>query len=186
MEKYLVVDIERLPDNSGFSMTQPYLIEHILDAANIDPRMTNYRPTPAVGPLLTRDEYGPASKHDCKYRTLTVILGYLQGTSRPDISMATHQCARFNANQKLCHKRAVKRICKYLLDTKDKGITFRPDKTKGLECHIDAEFFGGWKNGEHLNPEAVLSRTGFLISYAGCPIYWCRKLLTEIALSTTE
>ena len=41
MEKYLGVDIERLPDNSGFSMTQPYSIELILDAANIDLRMTN-------------------------------------------------------------------------------------------------------------------------------------------------
>ena len=36
------------------------------------------------------------------------------------------------------------------------------------------------------NHAAVLSRTGFVISYAGCPIYWASKLQTEIALSTTE
>ena len=105
--------------------------------------MINSKPTPAVGPLLTRDEYVLQLKHDWKYRTLTGMLGYLQVTSRPDISMATNQCARFNTNPKLCHKRAVKRICKYLLDTKDKGIIFRPDKTKGLECHVDADFSGG-------------------------------------------
>ena len=92
MDKYLGVDIERLSNNSGFTMTQPYLIERILEAANIDLRMTNSRPTPAVGPLLNRDEEGPERKHDWKYRTLTGMLGYLQGTSRPDISMATHQC----------------------------------------------------------------------------------------------
>ena len=114
------------------------------------------------------------------------MLGYLQGTSRPDISMATNQCARFNANPKLCHKRVVKRICKYLINTKDKGIIFRPDKKKGLEFHVDADFSRGWKNGEHLNPEAALSRTFFVISYAGCPIYWRSKLQTEIALITTE
>ena len=45
MEKYLGLDIERLPDNSGFSMTQAYLMERIMDAANIDLRMTNSRPT---------------------------------------------------------------------------------------------------------------------------------------------
>ena len=84
--------------------------------------------------------------------------------------MATHQCARFNTNPKLFHERAVKRIFKYLIDTKDKGIMFRPDKKKGLECHVDAEFYGGWTNGKHLNPEAVLSRTGLVISYSGCPI----------------
>ena len=99
------------------------------------------------------------------------MIGYLQGTSRPDISMATHQCARFNENPKLCHERAVKRICKYLLDTKDKRIIFRPDKKKGLEYHVDAEFSGGWTSVEHLNPEAFISRTGFVISYSGCPIY---------------
>ena len=110
-------------------MTQTYLIESVLDAANIDLRMTNSRPTPSVGPLLTRYEGGPKRKNDWKYRTLTGILGYLQGTSSTDISMATHQCARFNANPKLCHERAVKRICKHLLDTKDKVIIFRPDKT---------------------------------------------------------
>jgi hypothetical protein len=34
--------------------------------------------------------------------------------------------------------------------------------------------------------ECVMSRTGFVIMYAGCPITWSSKLQTEIALSTTE
>ena len=37
-----------------------------------------------------------------------------------------------------------------------------------------------------MNPECVLSRTGYVIMYAGCPLTWCSKLQTEIALSTTE
>ena len=32
----------------------------------------------------------------------------------------------------------------------------------------------------------MLSRTGYIISYAGCPITWGSKLQSEIALSTTE
>src|SRR6056300_281504 len=31
-----------------------------------------------------------------------------------------------------------------------------------------------------------MSRTGFVIMYANCPIYWCSKLQSEIALSTAE
>ena len=100
--------------------------------------------------------------------------------------MATHQCARFNNAPMLCHERAIKRICKYLLGTMDKGMIFRPDMARGLECHVDADFAGGWSSGDTQNPEMVLSRTGFVISYAGCPIYWASKLQTEIALSTTE
>ena len=114
------------------------------------------------------------------------MLGYLQGTSRPDISMSTHQCACFNSCPKLCHEQAVKRICKYLLDTNNKGIIFQPDPTKGLECHVDADFAGYLASGEHSNPEAILSRTGFVISYAGCPMYWCSRIQTEICLRTTE
>ena len=176
MDKYLGVDIERLPDGAGFTMSQPYLIERILEAANIDTRMTNIRPTPVVGPLLSRDLDGPDRQQDWNYRTLTGMLGYLQQTTRPDISMATHQCARFNAYPKLCHEKAIKRICRYLLGTKDNGIIFKPDSSKGLECYVDADFAGGWSSGDCTNPEMVLSRTGFLISYAGCPIFWKSKL----------
>ena len=108
------------------------------------------------------------------------MLGYLQGTGRPDIAMATHQCARFCSSPKLSHKRAVKRIVKYLLDSRDKGIMFRPDLSKGLECFVDAEFAGGWKDGDHDFPESVLSRTGYVIMFAGCPITWGSKLQTEM------
>ena len=47
-------------------------------------------------------------------------------------------------------------------------------------------FSGGWKDGNHDSPESLLSRTGFVIMYDGCPITWGSKLQTEIALGTTE
>ena len=31
-----------------------------------------------------------------------------------------------------------------------------------------------------------MSRIGYVIIYAGCPVLWCSKLQTEIALSTIE
>ncbi len=186
LQRYLGVEIERSPDGQGVSMTQPFLIQCILDAGDIDVRMTNDCPTPIVGPLLSKDPDGPPKKHDWKYRTLTGMLGYLQGTSRPEISMAVHQCARFNNDPKLCHEQAIKHICKYLLGTMDKGLIFKSDYSRGLECFVDADFAGGWASGDHTNPEAVLSQTGFVIMFAGCPVTWCSKLQTEIALSTTE
>ena len=104
IDKYLGVNIERLPGNDGFMMSQPHLIQRIIDTVRIDLRMTNSQPTPVVGPLLSRDEDGPDQKHDWSYRTLTGMLEYLQNTSRPDIAMAVNQCARFNVNPKLCHE----------------------------------------------------------------------------------
>ena len=58
--------------------------------------------------------------------------------------------------------------------------------TIGLECYVDADFSGGWSSGNHTNLECVLSRTGFVIMYAGCPLTWYSKLQTEIASSMTE
>ena len=112
------------------------------------------------------------------------MLGYLQGTTRPDIHMANHQCARFVNDPKLSHERTVKKIVRYLLDPKDKGIVFRHDFSRGRECFLDADFAGGWKDGDHSSPESVLSRTGFVIMFAGCPISWVSRLHTEIALNT--
>ena len=65
-------------------------------------------------------------------------------------------------------------------------MIYRPDITRGLEWYVDANFSGGWKDGNHDSPESVLSHTGFVIMYSGCPITWGSKLQTEIALSTTE
>jgi hypothetical protein len=70
--------------------------------------------------------------------------------------------------------------------TQDKGLTFKPDHTRGLECFVDAYFSGNWTAVDSNDPENVLSRTGYIIYYAGCPIHWVSKLQTEIALSTTE
>ena len=72
------------------------------------------------------------------------------------------------------------------MEIKNKGIVFKPDTSKGVECYVDADFAGGWSKADADNSDNVLSRTGFVVFYAGCPIFWASRLQTEIALSTTE
>ncbi len=93
LDKYLGVDIKQEQEGNGFTLTQPFLIERILQAADIDLHMTNSRSKPVVGSLLSKGIDGPERKHDWKYWTLTGMLGYLQQTSQPEISMAMHSCA---------------------------------------------------------------------------------------------
>ena len=47
-------------------------------------------------------------------------------------------------------------------------------------------FAGNWADADARNADSVLSITEFVICYANCPIVWCSKLQTEIALSTAE
>ena len=100
--------------------------------------------------------------------------------------MSVHQCARFCIDPKMTHERAIMRIGKYLLGTKDRGMRFTPNISKGIECFVDADFAGSWDQADTNNPENVLSRTGYTIMYYGCPITNVSKLQTEIALSTAE
>jgi len=114
------------------------------------------------------------------------MLAYLANNTRPELSMAVHQCARFCNEPMLSHERAIKHIGKYLLKDPDRGLVFEPDDSKGIECYVDADFAGGWSQADSDNAENVMSRTGYVITYAGCPILWGSKLQTEIALSTAE
>ena len=85
------------------------------------------------------------------------------------------------------HDLAIKRICRYLIATKDKGLTFNMDSDPlQLHCYVDADFCGLHKYETHVDPISSKSRTGYVILLGKSPISWCSKLQTETALSTTE
>jgi hypothetical protein len=100
--------------------------------------------------------------------------------------MAIHQRARFSINPMCSHEQAVMRIGCYLLSTKEKGMIYKPDPSQGIEVYVVADFAGRWDPDNALNAENFYSRRGYVISYAGCPIFWQSKLETEIALLTAE
>jgi hypothetical protein len=60
------------------------------------------------------------------------------------------------------------------------------DRSKGVEVYVDANFAGGWSSVDSDNADNVLSRTGFIVCYANCPLIWCSKLQTKVALSTAK
>eukprot|EP00957_Ditylum_brightwellii_P156915 11942439-Ditylum_brightwellii.AAC.1 len=66
------------------------------------------------------------------------------------------------------------------------GLNMRPDITRGLKVYVDASFVGEWNSACSEESTSVLSRTGYIIKYANCPIIWSSKLQTEITMSTTE
>ena len=76
----------------------------------------------------------------------------------------------------LSHEKAIMGLGRYLLDTQKRGIIYKPDRSKGLECYVDADFAGGWIQSDASNAENVLSRTGYVIMYANFPILWVSRL----------
>ena len=117
------------------------------------------------------------------------MLNYLVNCTQPDSAYSVHQCARFCVDPKYVHEQAGKQIIRYLLYLKRHnklGIRYRPNMLNSIIVYVDASFAGEWNKAWSDEPSSVMSRTGYIILYAGCPIIWCSKLQTEIPLSTTE
>ena len=135
-------------------------------------------------------EQNPEGKpHDEPWNYCSVIgrLNFLEKSTRLDIAYAVHQCARFSAEPKQNHSKAVKRLVRYLAGTRDKGLILQPNIAASFDCYVDANFCGLWnRRTAHLDPVTAKSRTGFVIRFADCPLTWGSKLQTETALYTTE
>ena len=119
-------------ESGDVALTQEHLISRIIAACNIDKSEMNGRDTPVGKPLLNKDLNGTARKHKWNYRSVIGMLGYLANSTRPELSMAVHQCARFSNDPKLSHERAILRICRYLLTTYKNRLILKPDKSLGL------------------------------------------------------
>lgn len=191
LKDYLGVRIIRHDDGTA-ELVQPRMIDRCLNIVGFPTRndtgtQIKMHDTPAeTRPILHKDEHGEPRKEHWNYRAAVGALSYLTAMSRPEIAYQVHQCARFCNDPKLSHEKAIKRICRYLKSTEDKGLIFKPDLTKGFECHVDADWAGNWNKDYATDPSCSYSRTGYLITYAGCPIIWASKMQPLIALSTTE
>ena len=184
---YLGVKMKIDKEDNTVSMSQPFLIDRIIDLLGNDVRDANTKSTPAVyKEILHKDEEGPDRKQPWNYRSAIGMLNYLVASTRPDCLFAVHQCARFSANPKLCHERAVKWIVRYLKGTKEQGLIIKPNVTKGVQCFVDADFAGGYSSETCDEAVSVFSRTGYCIFYLNCPVIWVSKMQTEISLSTVE
>jgi hypothetical protein len=137
--------------------------------------------------ILHRNLDGDPFVEEWDYWSVIGKLNFLEKSTRPAIAYAVHQCARFASNPKQSHANAVKYLCRYLFATKDKGLILCPDASKSFEVHVDCDFAGNWIKEDAMNdPLTAKSRTGYIISYGGCPVIWASKLQTEVVLSLTE
>ena len=139
---------------------------------------------PADAKTLGKDKDGSPFDEEWSYPSVVGMLLYLAGNSRPDIAFAVNQAARFTHEPKQSHAVAVKRIVRYLKGTRDRGLIFRPSVDWKVDCYVDANFCGLWGSEDPDDPIVSKSRTGCVITLAGCPLTWRSTLQQETSLST--
>ncbi len=141
--------------------------------------------TPAETAALACNIDGKEASGSINYASVVGMLLYL-GHSRPDISFATHQCARYTHSPKQSHEDALKHIGRHLKGKMHNGLILTPSTKFNIDCYPDANFAGLWGREDKQDPHSVRSRTGYVICLADCPILWKSKLQTEIVLSTMK
>ena len=182
---YLGIKVTKLP-NGTIKLVQPQLINLILQDLNYAEN-TKSEPTPAPSSvILQQDLDGAKFDEHWDYQLVIGKLNFLEKSTQPDIAYAVHQCASFAANPRNSHAHAIQHICRYLSGTRDKGIILNP-KEEDFLVFVDSDFCGTWNRATAgLDAMTAKSRSGHIITYAGCPISWSSKMQTKVALSTME
>ena len=110
------------------------------------------------------------------------MMFYLVSNTRLDNSFDFHQCAWFTHNTKASHETYVKRICRYLQGTKDKGVVLNSPKRMVANFYVDECFLVLWGHDNSQDPSCDKIRTGCVVTYSNFPLLLVSKIHTDIAL----
>ncbi|CAM8911127.1 unnamed protein product [Rhodiola kirilowii] len=111
------------------------------------------------------------------YRGMIGSLMYLT-TSRPDIMYSVCLCARFQADPRETHLKAVKRILRYLKGTNTLCLWYPWNGDLRLVGYTDADFAGS-----KVDRKSTFSMAQF---FGTCLVSWESKKQNSVALSTAE
>jgi hypothetical protein len=146
INKFLGIEIKEITRHK-FELSQQFLIKRIVNLLGLGQNefdvQTKTKICPVGKPLLNKDLEGKPCKKGWKYCTAIGMLTYLQGNTRPEISMTTHQLAQFCQDLRLSHEQTTTPLGRYVVHTKDRGIVYEPDKSMGIYFYVDADFAGG-------------------------------------------
>ena len=110
-------------ESETVELLQSGLIDRIITAMGLD--NANSISTPAEYEGLPKDEDGEPCNEDFNYPVIVGMFLYLQGHSRPDITFATAQCARYSFCPKMSHEKAIKRLGRWTLTSRVCGVMRR-------------------------------------------------------------
>ena len=113
-----------------------------------------------------------------RYQSAVGSLLYLSIGTRPDITYAVSNLARYCARPTKEHWLAIKRIIRYLIGTLDCGLFYCKDGSKKCIGFSDADWGGDINDRK--------STSGYLFQISGAAVSWRSKKQTCVALSTAE
>ena len=104
---------------------------------------------------------------------------YLSTCTRPDISYAVRELARFMSNYGEKHFEAAKHLLRYLQGTRSRGLVYGNTPTT-------FPIFRAFADSDWAMSEGRRSVSGFIIECGGAPVAWSSKQQAIVALSSCE
>lgn len=111
------------------------------------------------------------------YQEAVGTLLYLSNNTRPDLSYAVSKLSQRTQCPTFGDWKNVKHVLRYLVSTKDYKLTYTKSG-EVIKVFCDSDFAGDIVDR--------MSRSGYVILLANCPISWYSKKQTCVALSTVE
>jgi hypothetical protein len=174
------ITITRERNKRRIFLSQPDYVDKIVKTFQMEgchPKPIPADPNSKLVKPPTQGDSG-REKQNFPYREAIGSLLYLALVTRPDISFAVGQAARFVEHHDRSHCQAVKRIISYLKGTRAHGILFDGSKPMTVVGYTDADWAGCL--------DSRRSTTGSIFLFNRGPVAWCSKRQSCTAQSTVE
>jgi hypothetical protein len=141
-------------------------------------------PTPAPKDRLTaemcpQNDDERAAMADKPYCAIVGKCMYLATCTRPDISYAVRELARFMSNHGKRHMEAAQHLLRYLKGTSTHGIVYG-------NLDNPAPTFRSFTDSDWAMSDDRKSVSGYIMECGGAPVSWSSKQQTIVALSSCE
>ena len=170
----LGMDICRDPDADTLSLSQSRYAQKIIDRFGMSSARGIATP---MDPALDLTAESPPTKEP--YQSAIGSLMYLMVGTRPDLAFCVGRLAKFVSNPTELHWDCVKRVLRYLIDTKDLGLVFGgTDSELTPVVYVDADWAG--------DETDRISMSGYVAMMDGAAVAWYARPQEVVAMSSAE
>jgi hypothetical protein len=172
---FLGIEVSRM--SSGLLLSQHKYISDLLTQTNMLTSKGVATPMLPTDRLKLTDGEPLSSEDTTKYRSIVGALQYILLT-RPDIAFSVNRVCQYMASPTSVHLSAVKRILRYLGDTRHMGLHIAKSNSELLSAFLDADWAG--------DQDDRRSTGGYAVYFGSNLVSWNSRKQSTVSRSSTE
>jgi hypothetical protein len=187
MKEYVGCKVERTKDY--IRLTQPVKVQRLIDEFDYNgekARLTPAKPGSVLAVDAIDDEEVTEAEQT-RFRSITGMLNHMVRWTRLDCQNACRECSQFMQKATKKCSEHLDRLCNYIVSTKNRGYTIRPDNPGTWDGTRNYLFkISGESDSNYAKDPTRRSVNGGCTYLNGALIKMFCKMMPIIALSTTE